>query len=145
MKVKSTLHAMLLAGMLSGSFVPAVGCGLEGSYTNTWTVADDCGNVSAVFTQLISIVDNTDPSIICPVSNAFSCDAPTLQPSETGFALASGDCGGNPSVTWADAIVPGACAGNYQLNRTWTATNVCGKTATCVQNIFVQDATLPVI
>ena len=129
----------------TGPFVPASGCALEGSYTNTWTVADNCGNVSAVFTQLISIVDNTDPAIICPVSNAFSCDAPTLQPSETGVAFASGDCGGNPSVTWADAIVPGACAGNYQVNRTWTATNICGKTATCVQAIFVQDATPPVI
>ena len=30
-------------------------CPQEGTYTNTWTVTDACGNVSQVFTQVITI------------------------------------------------------------------------------------------
>ena len=129
----------------SGVFVPSAGCILEGTYTNTWTVSDDCGNVSAIYTQVISIEDNTDPIIQCPPSDAFSCDAPSLDPSVTGFAVTSSDCAANPALTWADVIVPGGCAGNYKIIRTWTSTNICGNSNTCDQTIFVQDVTPPAI
>lgn len=129
----------------AGAFVPVPGCPIEGSYTNTWKVTDDCGNVSAVYTQVITVQNMTDPSIICPVSNAYDCDAPSLQPAFTGVAIATGDCGGSPTVTWSDVTIPGACAGNYRINRNWIATNVCGKTASCVQTLFIQDATPPAI
>ncbi|KIQ18940.1 hypothetical protein RT99_15795, partial [Flavobacterium sp. MEB061] len=33
-----------------------------GTYTNTWTVTDDCGNVSDTFTQVITIQDTTKPT-----------------------------------------------------------------------------------
>jgi hypothetical protein len=38
----------------SGPFVPGL-CSQAGSYTNTWTVTDDCGNTSEVFTQVITV------------------------------------------------------------------------------------------
>jgi hypothetical protein len=59
--------------------------------------------------------------------------------------VATGDCDSNPVITWADAIVAGSCAGNYQIIRTWTATDACGNFTTCQQTIFVQDVTLPAI
>ena len=47
---------------VAGAFVPGMTCPQEGTYTNTWTVTDACGNVSAVYTQVITITDNTAPS-----------------------------------------------------------------------------------
>ncbi len=41
-----------------GSFVPTA-CG--GTYTNTWVATDVCANTSTVFTQIITITDNTAP------------------------------------------------------------------------------------
>jgi hypothetical protein len=46
-----------------GPFVPGVTCDEEGTYTNTWTVTDACGNVSGIYTQVITIFDNTAPVI----------------------------------------------------------------------------------
>ena len=128
-----------------GAFIPSAGCILDGTYTNTWTVSDECGNMSALYTQVITIQDNTDPIIQCPPSDAFSCDSPSLDPSVTGFAVTSSDCAANPVLTWADVIVPGGCAGNYKIIRTWTSTNICGNSNSCDQTIFVQDVTPPAI
>ncbi|TCK64755.1 hypothetical protein DFQ05_2492, partial [Winogradskyella wandonensis] len=47
---------------VSGDYIPSSECPQSGSYTNTWTVTDDCGNVSAVYTQVITIVDTTAPT-----------------------------------------------------------------------------------
>ncbi len=46
----------------TGLFVPGGDCPGEGSFTNTWTAIDDCGNVSLTFTQTITVVDNTPPT-----------------------------------------------------------------------------------
>jgi hypothetical protein len=46
----------------TGAFVPGGGCAGEGSFTNTWTASDSCGNVSVMFTQTITVVDNTPPT-----------------------------------------------------------------------------------
>ena len=44
-----------------GPFVPA-GCGMSGSYTNVFTVMDECGNPSPPFVQVIAIVDTQAPT-----------------------------------------------------------------------------------
>ena len=54
----------------------------EGTYTNTWTVTDDCGNVSAIYTQVITVEDNTVPTWTTAANNldrTVECsDAPAL-------------------------------------------------------------------
>ena len=40
---------------VSGAYVAGGLCPESGSYINTWTVTDACGNVSAVYTQTITI------------------------------------------------------------------------------------------
>ena len=42
--------------------VVAGSCPEAGSYTNTWVVTDNCGNTSAVYTQVITIIDDTAPT-----------------------------------------------------------------------------------
>lgn len=46
----------------SGSFVAGSLCPQAGTYTNTWTVTDACGNTSAVYTQTITIVNTQAPT-----------------------------------------------------------------------------------
>jgi len=50
---------------VAGSFQAGTDCPQAGTYTNTWTVTDDCGNVSAVYTQTITIIDTIAPVITC--------------------------------------------------------------------------------
>src|SRR5690606_21650434 len=44
-----------------GNFVPSATCPQSGTYTNVWTVSDDCGNISEEFIQVITIIDNDAP------------------------------------------------------------------------------------
>ena len=37
----------------------------------------------------------------------------------------------------------GACAQEYTIARTWTATDACGNTSTCLQTITIEDSTPP--
>ncbi|MDO8366951.1 MAG: cohesin domain-containing protein [Saprospiraceae bacterium] len=41
-------------------------CPNTGTITNTWMATDDCGNESTAYTQVITIIDNTPPTVYCP-------------------------------------------------------------------------------
>jgi len=76
----------------TGTFVPGGDCPGEGSFTNTWTAVDDCGNESLVFTQTITVVDNTPPTFdpgcqFMPL-NLFTSEGADCQ---TGISLSVGD------------------------------------------------------
>ncbi|NDP27593.1 MAG: VWA domain-containing protein, partial [Flavobacterium sp.] len=126
----------------TGLFVANEGCANSGSYTNTWTVTDACGNTSAVFTQIITVEDKTAPVIAVPPSRlAINCpETPVF-----GEATATDNCGNVSSFTFADVTTPGACAGSYSVIRTWTAIDACGNTSTAYQTIRSKDITAPVI
>lgn len=94
-------------------------------------------NCTASFTA----VDLTDPvitgigpnaTINCPATPVFS------QPTAT-------DNCGTPTLTFQDVTTPGACAAEYSVTRTWTATDACGRTKTGSQTINVVDNQDPVI
>lgn len=57
-----TCGSMPVLTKTTGSFVAGGACVGEGTYTNTWVAHDACGNTSTVFTQVITVVDNTPPS-----------------------------------------------------------------------------------
>ncbi len=129
----------------SGAFVPGAQCSQAGSYTNTWTVTDQCGNVSEVFTQIITIVDTMKPVIEQPSQNVFtiSCmdnipDRETLMYtdncSNSGIAQFSED---NYSVDY--------CNG-FKIIRRWTAEDDCGNQASeVIQEINVAPCPQPKI
>jgi len=130
---------------ITGVFVPSATCPQTGTYTNTFTAIDDCGNVSTVFTQTIYIEDNTAPDIIAPPTAVISCDEDPSNHSITGVATATDNCDSSVSITHSDLTPVILCAGTYQILRTWTATDGCGNFSTCQQTIFVQDVIPPVI
>ena len=56
------------------------------------------------------------------------------------------ECNGLPLVvTFTSSVIPGSCAGNYTLTRTWSATNACANTTIASQVITVTDVTVPVL
>ncbi|MDI6034838.1 gliding motility-associated C-terminal domain-containing protein [Flavobacterium sp. LB2P84] len=122
-----------------GAFVASSECANAGTYTNTWTVNDDCGNTSAVFTQVITIQDTTAPVIAeLPVASTISCG---LTPN-FAQALATDTCG-SVNLTFVDVTVQGSCIGSYTITRTWTAADACGNASTATQTINIVDTVGP--
>ncbi len=79
-------------------------------------------------------------TIQCPQTGKVFCGTPTT-PEFTGEATATSTCPGAVVITYQDSPLPGgACLAtrfNGIIQRTWTATDACGNTASCVQNIDV--------
>ncbi|WP_449404086.1 DUF7507 domain-containing protein, partial [Flavobacterium macacae] len=107
--------------------------------TRTWTATDLCG-LTATHIQTITVQDTTAPTFVetLPADITVECSTVPTAPTLT----ATDNCG-TASVAYSETTAPGTCAGNYILTRTWTATDLCGLTATHVQTITVQDTTAP--
>jgi len=129
---------------VSGQFVASEGCSNAGTYTNTWTVKDDCGNTSEIFTQVITIQDTTKPVFNgeLPSDITVSCDAVP----EPANIQATDNCGGGDlpivlSETKSD--IKNECGTEYTLTRKWTTSDCSGNTASFTQIITVRDTTPP--
>ncbi|HEX9751100.1 MAG TPA: hypothetical protein VGB22_07455, partial [candidate division Zixibacteria bacterium] len=119
---------------------PLIGDDCSGTITRTYVATDPCGNI-ATCDQIITIEDNTAPTITCPADFAVEClaDVPACDPAD---ATASDNCVG-VTVTCSDGpLIGGECGGT--ITRTYTATDDCGNQASCDQIITVDDNTAPV-
>ncbi|HZN79100.1 MAG TPA: HYR domain-containing protein, partial [Mycobacterium sp.] len=124
--------------------IPPNCTGLPG-ISRTWTATDDCGNTSTC-QQTIVFVDTTPPTIQCPGDVTVECNTP-YDPSVTGRPTSSDNCGGEILVDFDDGGLTGpepGCAG-APIPRTWTVTDNCGNSATCVQIISFEDTHAPSI
>ena len=122
------------------------GCNGSGVLVRTWTATDDCDN-SSTCVQRITIEDTTPPVITCPADLTIECDE-DIDPSNTGSATATDNCGPDNSLDIDyedDASGLSGCNGSGVLLRTWTATDDCDNSSTCVQRITIEDTTPPVI
>ncbi|BFM41424.1 hypothetical protein CFS9_00650 [Flavobacterium sp. CFS9] len=128
---------------VSGSFVASEGCSNAGTYTNTWTVKDDCGNTSDTFTQVITIQDTSKPTFTgtLPADITVSCDA-VPQPANME---ASDNCSGNLPIVFSETKTnsENQCSTNYTLTRKWTTSDCSGNTISYTQIITVKDTTPP--
>ncbi|MBL7964400.1 MAG: HYR domain-containing protein [Flavobacteriales bacterium] len=123
-----------------------------GAYTRTrtWNFGDGCGNTSANFVQVITVVDTQAP-VISTVAGALDA---TVECSD-GVALAAAlalaptatdNCGSATLNLVSNNTTPGACAGTYTQVRTWNFSDGCGNTsANFVQTITVVDTQAPVV
>jgi large repetitive protein len=116
-------------------------CAQEYTFTRTWTATDACGN-STTASQTITVIDTLAP-VISGVGTSYSiaCGSTPIFSNPT----VSDNCDTNPTFGYTDNTVPGACAQEYVITRTWTATDACGNTATASQTITVIDTLAPVI
>ena len=118
-----------------GDIITNQTCTNRFTITRTYQAIDACGNTASC-TQLITINDITPPTISCPSNTTIDFGESTL-PDNTGNPTGTDNCGGTPGFTSADVITPGDCAEEFTIARTWTATDACGTTATCVQVVTV--------
>ncbi len=121
----------------------ATNCTGKAAIARVWTATDACGN-SASCTQNITFVDTTAPVITCPADQQLQCGAST-NPSNTGSATATDNCGGSVAIKYSDTPTAANCTGMQGISRVWTATDGCGNSASCTQSITFVDTTPPVI
>lgn len=120
-------------------------CANNYTLTRIWTAADNCGNTTTA-TQLLTVQDLTAPVFTSvPANVTASCEAlPAV-----GTPTASDNCTAAVTITYLGENIPGsgggACQSNYEIIRTWQATDECGNTTTATQTITVQDVTAPVV
>ena len=132
-----------------GAFVGGL-CPNAGSYTNTWTVTDACGNVSAIYTQLITIVDTQVPTWTTAagsLNRSLSCsDAPGIAAAQALFPVATDNCDADLTniVKTSGLFVAGACPNSGSYTNTWRVTDACGNTsAVYTQLITITDSQVP--
>ena len=100
-----------------------------------WTAIDDCGNV-ATFTRTITVIDNTNPSLVgVPANTTVNCANIPPAPQVTATDVCS-----SATVTMNEVVGTGC---PYIITRTWTATDLCGNSVSASQEITVVDADAP--
>jgi len=110
-----------------------------GMTTITWTVSDTSGN-TATDTQIITIVDTTQPEIIAPEDIIAEATGPT------GMAISLGESSAS-DIIGVDSITNDAPE-IFLIGETvviWTATDLHGNSASATQTVSVIDSTSPTI
>ena len=128
----------------SGSFVPGINCLNEGTYTNTWTVTDECENTSNIFTQVITVTDNTPPvwtTVAGALNQTVECgDADGLAAAQALFPTASDNCTTNMVPVKTESVfTAGACGNTGTYTNTFMVIDDCGNP---VSDPFIQVITV---
>ncbi|MDD3011252.1 MAG: HYR domain-containing protein, partial [Bacteroidales bacterium] len=141
------------SGIALGTLVTGDNCGVAGISNNApvnfpvgntlvvWTVTDISGNVQTC-EQTVTIVDNENPTISCPMAVTVSTNPGTCIASEVtlGTPLTSDNCTIASVVNDAPANFP---IGTTVI--TWTVTDNFGNNANCTQTVTVADNEDPII
>ena len=112
-----------------------------GNTNVTWTVTDVHGLVSTCI-QTVTVVDNQDPVITCPANITQSANPGTCSKTISYSATATDNCGIS-----GIGYVP-ASGSSFNVGTTLvtaTATDVNGRTSTCIFNVTITDDENPVI
>jgi len=119
-------------------------CGHASVITRSWVATNAAGNTASA-EQTIHLQDRTPPILTLPGTPiAIECEEDT-SPASTGFATAVDNCDPAPEVTFSDTTVPGDCPHQFQIVRTWTASDDCANQSSQDQIINVVDTTPPTL
>ncbi|MDI6051330.1 gliding motility-associated C-terminal domain-containing protein, partial [Flavobacterium sp. XS2P24] len=127
---------------VSGAFVASSECANAGTYTNTWTVNDDCGNTSAVFTQVITIQDTTAPTGSAPADITGLHSISEVPVGDVNIIIDEADnCNGTVDIIIVDTNNGASgCDGNpYIITRTYVLADCAGNTTSLMQKITVEN------
>jgi len=100
----------------------------------TWTATDVCGNF-ATHIQEIIIQDTTPPVFVgtLPASEIYAkCNGIPIAP----ILTAQDNCG-TAIVNYSEVKIDGDCTNKYRLERTWTATDLCGNETEFRQTVYL--------
>ncbi len=119
-----------------------------GTTSVTWTITDAAGN-SATCNQQVTVVDNEDPTITCPVDVTVPM-APGVCTSKAvlGVPLTSDNCSIASTVAQAGGITIDPATYDFPAGTTivtWIVTDGSGRTASCDQDVTVSDDEDPII
>jgi hypothetical protein len=139
--LENNTNGASISGSSTGNSVSVVaGAGCGTSYRIKITLTSTSGLITSSCFKDVTVNDTQAPTITsCPADAIVECGQST-DPANTGTATASDNC--SASVDYDDETTPGCYT---TIKRTWTATDPCGNTATCVQTIIVRDRTAPTI
>jgi hypothetical protein len=108
--------------------------------TLTFTASDGCGNTASEV-QTVTFEDTTPPVFVStPLDMVLYC----TEALPSSAVEVSDNCG-IAAVEQADVMLPGDCAGSYQVERTFTATDGCGNSSTHVQTFIFVDNEAPAV
>lgn len=115
-----------------------------GSNIVTYDVSDNAGNAAVQVTRTVNVVDTTAPTITAPAD--VTLEAPTdTTPANTGSATATDTVDPAPVISFSDVNSLDA-QGLGTIDRTWSATDASGNTATTTQTItVVEPDTTPIV
>ncbi len=112
--------------------------------TRTYKAEDACGN-STQCMQIITVDDQTPPTLTTPSDVTVSCEE-SIDPDIRGWASAVDQCSFDMiTPDYHDELASQSCANTKVINRIWVATDACGNSSSSVQVITVQDLTAPQI
>ena len=122
-----------------------------GTYTNTWTVSDTCGNTSEAFTQVITIQDTTAPTwstTAGSLNTTIECsDATAIAAAQAQFPVAADNCESDVTNIFKNAgqfVASEECPNAGTYSNTWTVTDACDNTSSVfTQVITIQDTKAP--
>ena len=109
--------------------------------TRTFTLTD-CGGLTTNLVQKITAEDTTPPVFVetLPINILVEC---ANEIPEAATLTATDNCS-TADVAYQEIKVNGSCSGNYELHRTWIATDSCGNETAHTQIITIVDTTAPV-
>ncbi|MBK7344658.1 MAG: hypothetical protein IPJ06_17135 [Saprospiraceae bacterium] len=121
------------------------GCTNSYGIVRTWTASDECGNAVAD-SQTITVIDTLPPVLFgIPADITVDCDdIPPPPANGPGGVTAIDNCDASPNLLRVDVDNqdpdPTQCGHvNYEITRTWIATDDCGNVRTADQVLFVRD------
>ena len=118
---------------------PAPGTLISGPVTVTLTATDAAGNQESCDFS-VGTADHTRPEIVCPADVVVAC-ASDIPPVDVSGVTAADNCG-TPGVALISQTTRGAEC-DYQILRTYRATDAAGNFQDCTQEIRVVDTIAP--